>query len=102
MELIYGERDLIMKHGDPVRVRCSATGRYIGNFEGFDLGLFVSAMDNSFTIDLVDPDGTPHEGLPLPSDDALEAVATGLAYGRSFYERKRAWAAVESLTSRFS
>ena len=68
--------------GQPVRTRCTATGRYIGSYGGEDLALYVSAMDNDLCIDLVNTDGQPRPGLPLPTDRELLAAGAGIGYGR--------------------
>lgn len=65
--------------GEPVRLRCTATGRYIGTVNGVEIGMFISAQDNSPTCDTVDPDGTPYEGLPMPS--TMEVLAAAAALG---------------------
>ena len=70
-----------MRHtfGDRVRVKCGATGRYLGTYLGAELALAISAMDNDFLIDSV-ADGDPHPTLPVPSDDALRAAAEAIHY----------------------
>jgi len=69
------------KYGDRVRVKCGATGRYLGAYTGHtDLALFVSAQDNGLCIDAVDFDQTPADGLPVPSDHALAGCAEGIRY----------------------
>jgi hypothetical protein len=71
-----------LKFGDRVRTSCTATGRYLGKFGGKELALFVSAMDNSVCVDVVDRDGDPpHPGLPVPTDRELEAAANGIRWG---------------------
>lgn len=70
-----------LAYGDRVRLRCSATGRYLGTFNDIKLGLFISAMDNSYNIDEVKETGNdPHPTLPVPSDDALDAAHAALRY----------------------
>lgn len=60
-----------------VRLRCGATGIYIGHGHG----LFVSAQDNDLCIDFVDPDRPPQEGLPTPSDRAVHLAQMALRAG---------------------
>jgi hypothetical protein len=68
--------------GDRVRTACAATGRYLGEFEGRHLALFVSAMDSSLCVDLVDEKGDPPSGkLPVPTDCEIEAAHFGIQYG---------------------
>lgn len=63
------------RFGDRVRVKCTATGRYLQD----GLALVVSAQDNDLFVDEVDPDGPPpHPSLPVPSDDALHGACAGL------------------------
>lgn len=60
-----------LKFGDCVKVKCTATGRYLGNGQA----LFVSAMDNGLCEDDVARPirvGNPHN-LPMPSDESLKA-----------------------------
>lgn len=59
-------------YGDRVRVKCSATGRYIGD----RLALVVSAMSNELFVDeIAGPDGAPpNPTLPVPSDEAVMAA----------------------------
>lgn len=71
-----------LRWGDRVRTMCSATGRYLGVFEGHELALFVSAMDNSVCIDRVNRGGEPpHPDLPVPTSRELEAACNGLRRG---------------------
>lgn len=72
------------KWGDRVRVRCGATGRYLGD----GLALVVSAQDNDLLIDVVVHPAAPHyepphPTLPVPTDRELSAAACGLRYARS-------------------
>ena len=62
--------------GAPVRVQCTATGRYIGA----GLALVVSAMDNSLFLDGINLSEPPAEGLPLPTDHACEAAHAMLTH----------------------
>jgi hypothetical protein len=78
--LTRGHRSPPVPHGatigQPVRLRCSATGRYVGA----GLGLYVSAQDNDLCLDQVDRDGAPAKGLPLPTDDAVAGAAAMLIH----------------------
>jgi hypothetical protein len=69
-----------LRWGDRARLACSATGRYLGEFDGKHLALFVSAMDNSLNVGEIDltPTEGPHPTLPVPTDRELEAAANGL------------------------
>ena len=67
-----------LSHGDLVRARCGATGRYLGN----GLVLYVCAMDNSLTLDEVDRTREPARSLPAPSNRELEACLEGLRWAR--------------------
>lgn len=64
-----------------VRLRCGATGLDIGHGHG----LFVSAQDNDLSIDRINPDREPQEGLPVPSSAdawvARIALRAGYAAG---------------------
>lgn len=71
------------RFGDRVRVRCTATGRYLRD----GLALFVSAMSNELCIDRV-AEGEPHPTLPVPSDDAIAGAFEALTYAR--VEQRRA------------
>lgn len=69
-----------LRWGDRVRLDCSATGRYLGEFDGRHLALWVSAQDNSLNVGVIDPapTETPHPTLPVPTDRELEAAVNGL------------------------
>jgi hypothetical protein len=65
-----------LKFGDRVRVKCGATGRYLGRY---GLALVVSTQDHDLFVDYVDPDGEPpHPTLPVPSSDALSGASAVL------------------------
>jgi len=70
------EREIEPRFGDPVRLRCGATGRYLGR--GTGLGLFVCAQDNDLGIDEIVLDGEPWDESPLPSLEACTAANVGL------------------------
>jgi hypothetical protein len=74
---LYGGPDLRYNYGQRVRVKCTATGRYVVN----GWALVVSAMDNSLFLDRP-TDAEPWANSPVPSDDALagaHAVLTSSA-----------------------
>lgn len=65
--------------GDRVRVRCGATGRYLGR----GLALVVSAQEGDLFVDRVNPDGDPpHPTLPVPSNDAMAGASAVLRSSR--------------------
>lgn len=78
-----------LKWGERVVCSCTATGLYLGEFDGHHLALFVSAMDNSINIDTVQPEPTsmPSPDLPVPTARELEAATTGLSRGGA----KKTW-----------
>jgi hypothetical protein len=68
--LVDSPRPEGFKFGQPARVGCGATGRYL--YEG-DV-VWRSAMDNSLMISEVAPDQEP-QAIVLPSDEEFHAVA---------------------------
>ena len=80
------------KYGDRVKVRCGATGRYIGWFFDRPWALWVSATDNSLVTDssvsLDEPNASPN--LPVPSDPELSAAYSALSAARMTLTRDTA------------
>lgn len=74
------------RHGERVRVRCSATGRAIG---WNDLALVVSASDNDLFLDVIDTTRQAHPTLPVPSDRELMAAEVAFTYAARGREGKR-------------
>lgn len=64
------------KYGDRVRVKCTATGRYLRD----GLALVVSASSNDLFVDTLHKVQDPHPTLPVPSDDALEGASAAMSY----------------------
>lgn len=63
-----------LAYGDYCRARCTAPARYAG----FGMCAFISAQDNSVTVDRVDPEGEPNPSLPHVSDRDLRIVFSAL------------------------
>lgn len=63
------------------RLKCGATGEDIGG----GLGLFISAQDNDYGVDEINPDGEPQLDLPAPHPEvvsACKAVVRHLLYSK--------------------
>lgn len=63
------------RFGNRVRVKCGATGRYVG----LGCALVVSVGNNDLFLDAVNPAGEPpHPSLPVPTDQEIAGAAAAL------------------------
>jgi hypothetical protein len=71
------------RYGDRVRVKCGATGRYVG----YGLALVVSAQDNDLFLDEA-TSIAGHPTLPAPSNEALAGAYEALTYAKLRWAHK--------------